>query len=90
MAVVRLGSVSRTAEQVHLTQPAVSLKLKQLQQKLELILFECRLQWLVLTNDGHVQGFGPSRSFALHGIWPAIRTSYRAPFSRCMLQESSG
>ncbi|ATJ83662.1 LysR family transcriptional regulator [Halomonas beimenensis] len=52
VAVAREGSVSRAAERLHLTQPAVSLKLKQLQQSLGLTLFRRRPQGLALTADG--------------------------------------
>ena len=47
------GSVSRAAERLHLTQPAVSLKLKHFQQALGLTLFQRRPQGLALTADGH-------------------------------------
>ena len=53
VAVARTGSVSRAAEQLHLTQPAISLKLKQLQSNLGLTLFSRRPQGLALTPDGH-------------------------------------
>lgn len=53
VAVARTGSVSRAAEQLHLTQPAISLKLKQLQLNLGLTLFSRRPQGLALTADGH-------------------------------------
>ena len=53
VAVARTGSVSRAAEQLHLTQPAISLKLKQLQINLGLTLFNRRPQGLALTADGH-------------------------------------
>ncbi|NYS60252.1 LysR family transcriptional regulator [Vreelandella salicampi] len=53
VAVARTGSVSQAAAQLHLTQPAVSLKLKQLQQRLGLTLFHRRPQGLALTPDGH-------------------------------------
>lgn len=53
VAVARTGSVSRAAEQLHLTQPAISLKLKQLQVNLGLTLFSRRPQGLALTADGH-------------------------------------
>lgn len=53
VAVARTGSVSRAAEQLHLTQPAVSLKLKLLQQQLGLALFQRRPQGLALTADGN-------------------------------------
>lgn len=53
VAVARTGSVSRAAEQLHLTQPAISLKLKQLQANLGLTLFSRRPQGLALTSDGH-------------------------------------
>ncbi|PMR77913.1 LysR family transcriptional regulator [Billgrantia endophytica] len=52
ITVAREGSVSRAAERLHLTQPAVSLKLKQLQQTLGLTLFKRRPQGLELTADG--------------------------------------
>ncbi|MDX1464157.1 MAG: LysR family transcriptional regulator, partial [Halomonas sp.] len=42
VTVARQGSVSRAAERLHLTQPAVSLKLKQFQVGLGLILFQRR------------------------------------------------
>lgn len=53
VAVARTGSVSRAAGQLHLTQPAISLKLKQLQANLGLTLFSRRPQGLTLTADGH-------------------------------------
>ncbi|WP_301584208.1 LysR family transcriptional regulator [Halomonas alkaliantarctica] len=53
VAVARTGSVSRAADQLCITQPAVSLKLKQLQQHLGLTLFTRRPQGLTLTADGY-------------------------------------
>lgn len=53
VTVAREGSVSRAAERLHLTQPAVSLKLKQFQEGLGLTLFRRRPQGLSLTDDGH-------------------------------------
>ncbi|MFG6667105.1 LysR family transcriptional regulator [Halomonas sp. HNIBRBA4712] len=53
VAVAQSGSVSKAAEQLHLTQPAVSLKLKQLQARLNLTLFTRRPQGLALTDDGY-------------------------------------
>lgn len=53
ITVAREGSVSRAAEKLHLTQPAVSLKLKQLQEGLGLALFHRRPQGLKLTTDGY-------------------------------------
>ena len=53
VAVAHTGSVSKAAEQLHLTQPAVSLKLKQLQLHLGLTLFTRRPQGLTLTADGY-------------------------------------
>ncbi|MGY4877509.1 LysR family transcriptional regulator [Vreelandella aquamarina] len=52
VAVARTGSVSKAALQLHLTQPAVSLKLKQLQEQLGLALFRRHPQGLSLTADG--------------------------------------
>ncbi|MBD3641255.1 MAG: LysR family transcriptional regulator [Marinobacter sp.] len=63
VTVAREGSVSRAAERLHLTQPAVSLKLKQLQDELDLKLFLRKPQGLVLTPDG--QALLPSAEKAL-------------------------
>ncbi|MBN8414118.1 LysR family transcriptional regulator [Halomonas cupida] len=63
VTVARLGSVSRAAEALHLTQPAISLKLKQLQATLGLTLFHRRPQGLELTADG--QALLPSAEKAL-------------------------
>ncbi|MDX1818297.1 MAG: LysR family transcriptional regulator [Marinobacter sp.] len=63
VTVAREGSVSRAAERLHLTQPAVSLKLKQLQDELDLQLFQRKPQGLVLTPDG--QALLPSAEKAL-------------------------
>lgn len=54
VSVAREGSVSRAAERLHLTQPAVSLKLKQFQEKLGLTLFRRHPRGLALTEDGSV------------------------------------
>jgi DNA-binding transcriptional LysR family regulator len=50
--VAREGSVSRAAELLHLTQPAVSLQLKGLQERLKLPLFARSGRGLALTRDG--------------------------------------
>lgn len=52
VTVAQEGSVSRAANRLHLTQPAVSLKLKQLQEELGLRLFVRKPQGLALTPDG--------------------------------------
>lgn len=52
VTLAREGSVSRAAERLHLTQPAVSLKIKQLQQDLQLTLFRRHPYGLELTADG--------------------------------------
>jgi DNA-binding transcriptional LysR family regulator len=52
VAVAREGGVSRAAERLHLSQPAVSLQLKALGQQLGLLLFRRTPQGLVLTRDG--------------------------------------
>ncbi|WP_444985876.1 LysR family transcriptional regulator [Halomonas mongoliensis] len=52
VTVAREGSVSRAAERLHLTQPAVSLKLKQLQTRLDLRLFHRHARGLALSDDG--------------------------------------
>lgn len=52
VAVAREGNVSRAAQQLHLSQPAVSLQLKSLAESTGLRLFTRTPQGLVLTRDG--------------------------------------
>lgn len=50
--VARLGNLTRAAAQLHLTQPAVSLQIKNLQETLGVTLFARTSHGLVLTRDG--------------------------------------
>jgi DNA-binding transcriptional LysR family regulator len=52
IAVAREGNVSRAAEKLHLTQPAVSLQLKRLAEDTGLTLFTRTAKGLELTRDG--------------------------------------
>lgn len=52
VAVARQGNVSRAAERLHLSQPAVSLQLKGLAANTGLVLFARTPQGLTLTRDG--------------------------------------
>ncbi len=52
ITVAREGNVSRAAEKLHLTQPAVSLQLKRLAQDTGLTLFTRTAKGLALTRDG--------------------------------------
>lgn len=52
VAVAREGNVSRAAERLHLSQPAVSLQLKSLTEKTGLQLFTRTPHGLMLTRDG--------------------------------------
>ena len=52
-AVARHASFSRAAEELHLTQPAVSMQVKQLEQTVELPLFEQMGKKIHLTDAGH-------------------------------------
>jgi DNA-binding transcriptional LysR family regulator len=52
VAVAREGTVSQAAHTLHLTQPAVSLQLKALQERLRLQLFARSGRGLVLSRDG--------------------------------------
>ncbi|KVD58346.1 LysR family transcriptional regulator [Burkholderia ubonensis] len=51
-AVAREGNLTRAAEQLHLTQPAVSLQVKHLQDRLGVVLFTRTSRGLALTRDG--------------------------------------
>jgi molybdate transport repressor ModE-like protein len=52
VAVAREGSITRAAEVVHLSQPAVSAHVKELEDVLGLLLFERTSRGMVLTADG--------------------------------------
>ncbi|RKP45519.1 LysR family transcriptional regulator [Trinickia fusca] len=52
VAVARVGNLTRASAQLHLTQPAVSLQLKNLQETLGVALFTRTSHGLVLTRDG--------------------------------------
>jgi DNA-binding transcriptional LysR family regulator len=52
VTVARVGNLTRAAAQLHLTQPAVSLQLKNLQEALDVALFARTAHGLVLTRDG--------------------------------------
>lgn len=75
VTVAREGSVSRAADHLHLTQPAVSLKLKHLQDELDLKLFLRKPQGLALTPDG--RALLPSAEKALAAM-AAFEQSARA------------
>ena len=92
-AVARLGSVTRTAEELHLAQPTVSTQLKKLAQSLEVTLFEQQGRGLVLTLAGrelqHVcmELFGvferaDARLTALRGPRPEVLRIVAAPGTR--------
>jgi DNA-binding transcriptional LysR family regulator len=52
ITVAREGNLTRAAQRLHLTQPAVSLQIKALQRELELLLFSRSPGGMVLTDDG--------------------------------------
>ena len=52
LAVAREGNLTRAAQQLHLTQPAVSLQIKSLQQSLNVQLFMRTPTGMALTSDG--------------------------------------
>ncbi len=52
VTVAREGNISRAAEKLHLTQPAVSLQIKQLSETLGLNLFTRMPNGVILTRDG--------------------------------------
>lgn len=51
-AVAREGNLTRAAEHLHLTQPAVSLQIKSLQQSLKVQLFQRSPTGMMLTSEG--------------------------------------
>ncbi|UYF98990.1 LysR family transcriptional regulator [Halomonas sp. GD1P12] len=85
VAVAQSGSVSKAAATLHLTQPAVSLKLKQLQAHLGLTLFIRRPQGLALTSDGYAllpaarQALASAQAFeqSAHALQQTLRGKLR-------------
>jgi DNA-binding transcriptional LysR family regulator len=65
VTVAHSGNLTRAAEQLHVTQPAVSLRLKHLQAHLNLTLFSRTAHGLTLTRDG--QALLPLAERALAG-----------------------
>jgi len=53
VTIAELGQVSRAAEQLHVTQSAVTLSLRDLEDRLGYPLFKREAQGMVLTDDGH-------------------------------------
>ncbi len=66
VAVAREGGVSRAAAQLHLSQPAISLRLQRLAEGLGLALFRRRPHGLALTDDG--EALLPVAERALAGV----------------------
>lgn len=52
VAVAREGNLTRAAERLHMTQPALSLQLKKLQHEIDLVLFERTARGMKLTEAG--------------------------------------
>src|SRR4051794_1852588 len=52
VTVAREGNLTRAAARLHLTQPAVSLQIKNLQEMLGVVLFARTSHGLLLTRDG--------------------------------------
>src|SRR5579862_6915409 len=52
LTVAREGNLTRAAARLHLTQPAVSLQIKNLQEMLGVVLFSRTSHGLLLTRDG--------------------------------------
>ncbi len=53
-AIVQTGNYSLAAERLHMTQPAVSMQIKQLEHKIELSLFERQGKKISLSNAGEI------------------------------------
>jgi len=53
VAVARAGNLTRAAERLYMTQPALSLQIKKLQSELDLVLFERTPQGMRLTELGY-------------------------------------
>jgi DNA-binding transcriptional LysR family regulator len=63
-AVARAGSLSRAGQSLHLSQPAISLQIKQLQAELNMVLFERESQGMRLTRPRCTARFADSCALA--------------------------
>ncbi len=76
-AVARCGSISRAATEVHLTQPAVSMQLKQLEEQIGIPLLEQVGKRMFLTEAGQaLRGYAldmAARMAELHGAMDQFR-----------------
>jgi DNA-binding transcriptional LysR family regulator len=71
-AVAREGNLTRAAAQLHLTQPAVSLQIKNLQEALGVVLFSRTSHGLLLTRDGEALLPHAERALAAaNDVWRA-------------------
>jgi DNA-binding transcriptional LysR family regulator len=71
-----LGSVQKAADHLHVTQPSLSLRLKQLEAEVETPLFEKHGRGLRLTRDGHAF---LSRTKIVLDAYDDLRRSSRTP-----------
>lgn len=96
VAVAETGGFSAAAEQLHLTQPAVSKRIAQLEQSLQVRLFDRLGRQVVLTEAGRARGRSwPSprrravpwrswtRASAAACAWPPATTSACTGCRRC-------
>src|SRR5262245_482630 len=69
-AVFESGSVTNVAQRLHMTQPAVSRLIRDLEKELGLVLFDRQQQRLIPSDEGRVFFFAK-----LSGHWPRLTRS---------------
>lgn len=87
-AVVRLGTFTRAASELHLTQSAISKQIKRLEQSLGTPLFERRGNEVILTDSGAVLYRAVTQS--LHCIKEAVQQIDSALAPRLSISASAG
>ena len=75
LAVARIGHLTRAAEQLHITQPAVSKQLKALEEELGVLLFDRLPSGMALTKAGEV--LLPQAERTLYNAMELLNTSKR-------------
>lgn len=75
--VARSGSASRAAQELHISQPAVSAQLRALEQRLGEPLFERTPRGMLLTRTGEVVLEHTNRLFALYHELPTLADTVR-------------